>query len=112
MIPQKNDRVVFLGDSITEQQLYTNYAETYLATRFPEMKLTFFNAGWGGDTAPGGLNRLRRDVLDLKPTVVTICYGMNDAGYVFPDAGIAGRFREALLELVKKVRASGARVIL
>ena len=26
-----NDRIVFYGDSITEQHLYTNYVESYLA---------------------------------------------------------------------------------
>src|SRR5579871_6560398 len=45
------DRVVFLGDSITEQKLYTTYIEAYALTRFPREKLTFRNVGWGGDTA-------------------------------------------------------------
>ncbi len=81
------DRVVFLGDSITEQRLYTTYLETYLLTRFPTWKLTFRNAGWGGDTSylrQRGLpppQALQRDVLDLHPTVVTIDFSMNDGGY-------------------------------
>src|SRR6476660_1548462 len=45
------DRVVFLGDSITEQRLYTTYIEGYALSRHPEWKLTFRNVGWGGDTA-------------------------------------------------------------
>src|SRR5678816_277876 len=45
------DSVVFLGDSITEQRLYTTYIEAYALTRHPEWKLTFRNVGWGGDTA-------------------------------------------------------------
>ena len=45
------DRVVFLGDSITEQKLYTTYIEAYALTRFPQAKFTFRNAGWSGDTA-------------------------------------------------------------
>src|SRR5208337_1373964 len=45
------DRVVFLGDSITEQRLYTTYIEAYALTRHPEWKLWFRNVGWGGDTA-------------------------------------------------------------
>lgn len=49
-ILKPNDRIAFYGDSITEQQLYTNYVESYLAARFPELKLTFFNAGAGGDS--------------------------------------------------------------
>src|SRR3974390_3892836 len=45
------DRVVFLGDSITEQKLYTTYIEAYALTRHPTWKLFFRNVGWGGDTA-------------------------------------------------------------
>ncbi|MEI7774974.1 MAG: hypothetical protein WCK17_09370, partial [Verrucomicrobiota bacterium] len=46
-----NDRVLFLGDSITEQKLYTTYIEAHAVTRFPKLKLAFANRGWGGDTA-------------------------------------------------------------
>src|SRR5690349_981656 len=45
------DRVVFLGDSITEQRLYTTYIEAYALTRYPKWNLTFRNVGWGGDTS-------------------------------------------------------------
>src|SRR5467141_659193 len=45
------DRVVFLGDSITEQRLYTTYIEAYALTRHPNWKLSFRNVGWGGDTS-------------------------------------------------------------
>ncbi|HYG33810.1 MAG TPA: hypothetical protein VEC99_03440, partial [Clostridia bacterium] len=45
------DRVVFLGDSITEQRLYTTYIEAYALTRYPQWKLSFRNVGWGGDTS-------------------------------------------------------------
>jgi hypothetical protein len=30
------DRVVFYGDSITDQRLYTTFIETYVVTRFPQ----------------------------------------------------------------------------
>ena len=107
-----NDRIVFYGDSITEQHLYTNYVESYLATRYPELKLSFFNAGWGGDTAPGGAKRLQRDVLNLKPTVVTICYGMNDGGYTPPREDIRANFVAGMRELVSRLKAAGVRVVL
>src|SRR5438046_8492170 len=45
------DRVVFLGDSITEQRLYTTYIEAYTLSRHPDWKLSFRNVGWGGDTS-------------------------------------------------------------
>ena len=80
------DRVVFYGDSITDQKLYTTYIETYCLTRFPNKHFTFVHSGWGGDRVTGGGGgpidvRLKRDVLAYKPTVVTICLGMNDASY-------------------------------
>ena len=80
------DRVVFYGDSITDQRLYTTYIETYCVTRFPKKNFTFVHSGWGGDRVTGGGGgpidlRLKRDVLAYKPTVVTICLGMNDGSY-------------------------------
>ena len=109
---RKGDRIVFLGDSITEQQLYTNYVEAYLASRYPELKLTFFNAGWGGDTAPGGCARLDRDVLALKPDVVTICYGMNDGGYCPMKPEIRDAFVGGMRQLVSRLKAADVRVVL
>src|SRR5262245_19144075 len=48
---KKGDRVLFLGDSITEQYQYSNTIELYLTTRFPDWELFFLNAGISGDTA-------------------------------------------------------------
>ena len=83
---KNGDRVVFYGDSITDQRLYTTYIESYCITRFPKSHFTFVHSGWGGDRVTGGGGgpidvRLKRDVLPYKPTVVTICLGMNDGSY-------------------------------
>jgi lysophospholipase L1-like esterase len=80
------DRVVFYGDSITDQRLYTTFIETYVVTRFPRLKVWFVDSGVGGDRVTGGWAgpidvRLRRDVIAYKPTVMTIMLGMNDASY-------------------------------
>jgi predicted GH43/DUF377 family glycosyl hydrolase/lysophospholipase L1-like esterase len=80
------DTVVFYGDSITEQNFYNQYVELYTATRFPHMRVHFFDAGVGGDRVTGGGGgpidqRLERDVFAEKPTVVTIMLGMNDGSY-------------------------------
>ena len=34
-----NDTVVFYGDSITEQRLYTTFVETFIVTRYPQLKV-------------------------------------------------------------------------
>jgi lysophospholipase L1-like esterase len=80
------DRVVFYGDSITAQRLYTKYVEESIIARYPGMHIDFYNAGMGGDRVSGGgagtsMERLERDVVPFHPTVVTIMLGMNDGGY-------------------------------
>lgn len=75
------DTVVFLGDSITAAGLYGQYIENYTLLRFPDRKVRFINAGWGGDTAERSLKRLDRDVLDKGATLVTVACGINDIGW-------------------------------
>lgn len=132
------DRVVFLGDSITAQRLYTTYLEAYTLTRHPDWHLTFRNVGWGGDTswlrkrvhtdearlfaAQGDEQKamieqavasgLGRDVLPLKPTVVTIKFGMNDHAYQAFRPDIFKTYVASQTELVRVLQQSGARVAL
>ncbi len=80
------DIVVFYGDSITDQRLYTTFVETFVLTRYPRLPVRFVHSGWGGDRVTGGGggridNRLERDVLVYKPTVMTVMLGMNDGNY-------------------------------
>jgi lysophospholipase L1-like esterase len=81
-----NDTVVFYGDSITDQRLYTMLTEFYVVTRYPKLNVNFVHSGWGGDKVSGGGGgpvdvRLARDVVAYHPTVLTIMLGMNDGGY-------------------------------
>jgi len=83
---KNGDRLVFYGDSITDQRLYTTFVETYVVTRFPQLEVWFVHSGVGGDRVTGGWAgpidvRLRRDVIAYKPTVMTIMLGMNDGSY-------------------------------
>lgn len=80
------DTVVFYGDSITDQRLYTMVTELYTVTRYPKLNVRFVHSGWGGDRVSGGGGgpidvRLQRDVLAYHPTVMTIMLGMNDGNY-------------------------------
>lgn len=113
------DRVVFYGDSITEQAHYTLPIEVYLSARHPELGVTFVNSGWGGDCAWGGeggtlAERLKRDVLAYKPTVVTVMLGMNDGYYTDFDQKSLDAFRESLGSLVRTLKreSPGIRITL
>ena len=104
------DRVVFYGDSITDQLLYTTYVETFAVTRFPSLHLTFTHSGWSGDKVGGGGGgsidrRLARDVVAYRPTVVTIMLGMNDAEYKPFDQGIFDRYASGYRHIVDELKA-------
>lgn len=106
---KNNDRVLFYGDSITEQSFYTNYVETYVLTRFPKLRVTFVNSGWSGDKVWGGgggnmTERLQRDVYPFQPTVVTAMFGMNDGCYIEFNADCYRAFTENYEKLIDKFR--------
>jgi lysophospholipase L1-like esterase len=135
------ESVVFLGDSITEQKLYTTYIEAYTLTRFPSDTFKFRNVGWGGDTAwlrkrfPTNEKNLfiaatgsvavldqmvaqavgaglERDVLPLKPTAVTVDFSMNDHAYQAFRQDIFRAHVRSQKEIVNVLKKNGARVAL
>src|ERR1051325_11293650 len=113
------DRVVFYGDSITDQRLYTTFTETYVVTRFPKLQVSFVHSGWGGDRVTGGGGgpidtRLERDVFAYKPTVMTIMLGMNDGSYRALDERIFERYRDGYEHIIQSVtkREPGIRITL
>ena len=77
---KSGDKVVMMGDSITEQHQYSSFVETWALTRFPTWDLKFFNVGIGGDNAGGGGQRFKRDVVGCGATAMTVNFGMNDCG--------------------------------
>lgn len=75
------DRVVFLGNSITEAGYYGSNVWLYYLTRFPGRKISVINAGIGGDVVGQMNDRFELDVLPKKPNIVVLTFGMNDSGY-------------------------------
>jgi lysophospholipase L1-like esterase len=113
------DRVVFYGDSITDQRLYTTFIETYVVTRFPHLKVSFVHSGVGGDRVSGGGAgpievRLPRDVVAYKPAVMTIMLGMNDASYRAFDQKIFDTYAAGYRHIVQSVKEAlpGIRITL
>jgi predicted GH43/DUF377 family glycosyl hydrolase/lysophospholipase L1-like esterase len=114
-----DDRVVFYGDSITEQNYYNQFVELYTLTRFPHMRVHFYGAGVGGDRVTGGWagpidQRLSRDVFVENPTVVTIMLGMNDGGYQPTTSQIDSTYKTGYQHILDSIRqhAPAARLTL
>ncbi len=108
---RKGARVAIVGDSITEQKLYSKYVEAYLLACLPELDLRVIQLGWSGETAPGFANRMNNDLLPWKPDVVTTCYGMNDGSYRAYEEGIGKRYAGAMADIVGRLKKSGATVV-
>jgi len=95
------DRVVFMGDSITDIWKLDKY--------FPGKP--YVNRGIGGQTTPQMLIRFRPDVIDLQPKVVVILAGTNDiAGNTGPMT--LGEIEANLKTMVELSRVHGIHVVL
>jgi len=106
------DRVIFVGDSITHQCLYTQYVEDYFFTRYPKLRLKFRNAGVSGDRAQDALDRFDDDIASFKPTVATVLLGMNDGQYQDFNAEIFKTYAEGMTKLCDRLDSLKCRVIL
>lgn len=105
------DTLVFLGDSITHQCLYTQYVEDFFYTRYPKTRIHFHNAGVGGDRAADALLRFDEDVAAYKPKYVTILLGMNDGGYKGFDQPTFDTYSAGMTTILEKIAALGATAI-
>jgi lysophospholipase L1-like esterase len=99
-----------MGDSITEQHLYSNYVEMWTVTRFPAWDLTFRNVGIGGDRSVGGKTRFQRDTSPYKPTAMTVDFGMNDGGYRAFEETTFRPYMAGLQGIADQAKAAGIRV--
>jgi lysophospholipase L1-like esterase len=111
LLLKTGDTLAIIGDSITEQKMYSRIIETYLTVCVPELKITARQFGWSGETAEGFLKRMANDCLRFNPSVATLCYGMNDHRYRTFDAENARWYEENYSAIVSRLTAAGARVV-
>lgn len=114
---KSGDRLVFLGDSITSQGCnpggYVTLVAEVIYRAFPDGSVRVFGAGVSGNRVPDCLERLDRDVLSKKPTLVFVYIGINDVWHwEWGEGTEENAYRSGLEELVRRIQAAGARVIL
>lgn len=117
---KNNERVVFLGNSLFENEFQYGYLELALTTRWPNRNVTFRNLGWTGDNVwgearstftnpPTPYQHMMQQLAKAEPTLVFVAYGGVEA-----QDGEAGlpRFKEGLNKLLDKIDSLGAKSIL
>ena len=101
-------KMIAYGDSITaggdaskpELIFWQRWADT-LQRKHPNAQVTAINGATGGDSTVQGLQRLQAKVLDLKPDLVLIGFGMNDhnvRGVPVP------QFTQNLHQMISRIR--------
>ena len=98
------DRVVFMGDSITDSWALQRFGEF-----FPGQP--YVGRGISGQTTPQMLLRFRQDVINLKPKAVVILAGTNDiAGNTGPMTN--EEIQGYLTSMAELAKANAIRVVL
>ena len=116
--------IVAFGDSITKgdhvapHERFTSIAEREL-TRIKGQTVQVINAGVNADITALALGRIERDVLAHHPAIVTVMFGVNDAGFFRPDGPPADTprvepedYRRNLHEMAERIAAIEALPIL
>ena len=111
------DRIVFLGDSITQAGSrpggYVDLLRESIARFSGPSGVEVIASGISGDRVPNCLARLEGDVLSHRPAWVVVYAGVNDVWHSTRGEGTgAEEFRESLHEIVNRCQDHGARVCL
>jgi lysophospholipase L1-like esterase len=104
MIFEKNDKLVMIGDSITDcgrnkpageglfdpyGNGYVNMVKAFLDASYPDVPVRVINKGLSGNTVRSLEARWQDDVLDLNPDWLSIFIGINDVWRQFDSPKMA-----------------------
>ncbi len=102
-------KIVALGDSLTygwmARKGYLDFMQEMLKENYPGSSFTIIGRGVPGDTAEGGLYRVRGDVLDEDPDCVLIQFALNDAFTGYPVERYKNNIRSILNALMENTDA-------
>jgi len=98
----RRDVCVSLGDSITVGNGASSYASSYVPLLSARWGKTIFNESVGGAYSSYGAAIIDDVLNEYNPRYITIYYGTNDAGLMYPDATIAN-----LQHIIARAKAYG-----
>lgn len=127
MLFEQGQKIVFIGDSITDADRrgaaapfgdgYMNLVRSFMLARYPELALSFVNRGIGGNTTRDLEARWETDVIRERPDWLSVKIGINDVWRAFGpnvhEAVPLSEYRATLGTLLRRARAAtGTRLIL
>lgn len=89
---QNNDRILFIGDSVTDSSRdkssdpngsdlgsgYVSMVDAMLAVRYPDIRIDVVNTGVNGNRVIDLESRWQSDAIDIEPDWLSILIGFND----------------------------------
>jgi len=120
MLFQSFQRIMFVGDSITDADRtgaagpygngYVNLLRNSFLARYPELNLTFINLGVGGDTVRNLDARWERDVISQFMDWLVVCIRINDVwrhfAYDHTQAVPVDEYLNTLRRLLQRARSA------
>ncbi len=107
----REERLAFIGDSITAGNSYAVQMEIYLKACAGKRNLKVRSFAFPGDTALG-FNKRIDEVLAWKPTVATIQFGMNDGFYGRYTDWMGNNYLEGVTKAIRALRKMNCAVYL
>jgi lysophospholipase L1-like esterase len=102
--------IVWIGDSLFEQNLFTDYFETFYRLQQPQCRFKFVNLGKSADTAQKILARSDRDISNFKYDAAILMLGWNDGKYGPYDPQLSTDFRNGLSGIKSRLDKPNSRV--
>ena len=122
--PLGKQRVLWLGDSITQAGDYVTFVQYELERMYPATRFDIVSIGLSSETVsclsekshpfprPCVQERLQRALKLVKPRIVVACYGMNDGIYAPQSAQRMAAFQQGIFKLSTLVYMARAKLIL
>lgn len=113
---KEGNTIVAIGDSITQAGGYLRDIDAVLEQQYADLKVPkIVNVGIGGQKAEDLIKRFDKDVVQRKPTFVTLSIGINDVWHRLKDPHdekVLAAYRENVGKMVDMAQAAGIKVIL
>jgi len=117
-MPQKKNKVIFFGDSITQAGVqpggYVTRIDSMCKTEKMNDRYEFIGAGIGGNKIYDLYLRMDDDVLAKNPDIVLIYVGVNDVWHksMFGTGTDPDKFEKFYQAVINKIKAKGSKIIM